>query len=104
MLMDASNTGLRIKEVEIGVRYDVNNSTKGSVSHGLEVLMKIINEIEFKRPLYYFTLPGIIIIAIGLVLGFNFFGEYLAKTSTSPVHTILAIILTCCCGFLLLLK
>lgn len=59
MLMDASNAGLRIKEVEIGVRYDVNSSTKGPVSHGLEVLMKIINEIEFKRPLYYFTLPGI---------------------------------------------
>jgi len=102
MLMDAANAGLRIKEVEIGVRYDVNNSTKGSVSHGLEVLMKIINEIEFKRPLYYFTLPGIIIIAIGLVLGFNFFGEYLAKTSTSLVPTILAIILTCCGGFLAL--
>jgi glycosyltransferase involved in cell wall biosynthesis len=102
MLMDAANAGLRIKEVEIGVRYDVDSSTKGPVSHGLEVLMKIINEIEFKRPLYYFTLPGIIIIVTGLVLGLNFFGEYLARTTTSIAPTILAILLTCCGGFLAL--
>ena len=102
MLMDAANAGLRIKEVEIGVRYDVGSSTKGPVGHGLEVLMKIINEIEFKRPLYYFTLPGIIIIVIGLVLGFNFLGEYLAGTTTSLAPTIFAIILTCCGGFLAL--
>jgi len=102
MLMDAANTELRIKEVEIGVRYDVDSSTKGPVGHGLEVLMKIINEIEFKKPLYYFTLPGIIVIIIGLVLGFNFFGEYLAGTNTSLAPTIFATLLTCCGGFLAL--
>ncbi|MEN4007289.1 MAG: glycosyltransferase family 2 protein [Methanobacterium sp.] len=102
MLMDAAKAGLRIKEIEIGVRYDVDGSTKDPVSHGLEVLMKIINEIEFRRPLYYFTLPGIIIIIIGLVLGLKFFGEYLADPTTSLAPTILAILLTCCGGFLAL--
>ncbi len=102
MLTDAANAGFHIKEVQIGVRYDVNNSTKGPVSHGLEVLMNIINEIEFKRPLYFFTLPGIIITIIGLVLGLTFFGEYLARTTTSLAPTILAILLTCCGGFLAL--
>ncbi|MEN4005945.1 MAG: hypothetical protein PQ964_01065 [Methanobacteriaceae archaeon] len=41
--MDAAKAGLCIKEVDIGVRYDVHGSTKGPVSHGLEVLMRIIN-------------------------------------------------------------
>ena len=102
MLIDAANAGLRIKEVEIGVRYDVNNSTKGPLSHGFEVLMRLINEIEFKRPLYYFTLPGIVIIFIGLFLGLNYFDDYISKTSTTLAPTILAILLTCCGGFLAL--
>ncbi len=102
MLINAANVGLRIKEVEIGVRYDVDGSTKGPVRHGLGVLMGILNEIEFKKPLYYFTLPGIIITIIGLVLGLTFFGEYLARTTTSLAPTILAILLTCCGGFLAL--
>jgi len=112
MLIDAANAGLRIKEVEIGVRYDVNNSTKGPISHGLQVLMRIINEIEFKRPLYYFTLPGIIMTIVGLVLGLNFFGAYISHSAHSIefapsaayslAPTILAILLTCCGGFLAL--
>jgi len=38
MLMDAANGQLRIKEVEVGVRYDVGLSSKHPVSHGVEVL------------------------------------------------------------------
>ena len=33
MLADAANAGLRIKEVEIGVRYDVDCSTENPLSH-----------------------------------------------------------------------
>lgn len=102
MLIDAANAGLRIKEVEIGVRYDVDGSTKGPISHGLQVLMKVLNEIEFKRPLYYFTLPGIVITLVGLFLGLNFFEEYITGGSITLAPTILAILLTCCGGFLAL--
>ena len=42
MIMDAAKTGLHIKEVEIGVRYDVGSSTKNPVSHGFGVLMRIM--------------------------------------------------------------
>jgi glycosyltransferase involved in cell wall biosynthesis len=102
MIIDAANAGFKIKEVEIRVRYDVDGSTKGPVRHGLEVLMNILNDMEFKRPLYYFTLPGLIITIVGLVLGLTFFGEYISRTSTSLAPTILAILLTCCGGFLAL--
>jgi len=42
MLKDASNAGLKIKEVEIGVRYDVDCSGENPVAHGLRVLVKIL--------------------------------------------------------------
>lgn len=100
MLMDASNAGLRIKEVEISVRYDVDGSTKNPVTHGVGVLMRVINDLEFQRPLYYFTLPGSIIIIIGVVLGLLFFGDYLGGGSRSLLPTILAIMMTMVGGFL----
>jgi len=100
MLMDAANAGLRIKEVEINVRYDVDVSTKHPVSHGIGVLMRVINDLEFQRPLYYFTLPGAIIIIIGVVLGLLFFGDYLGGGTRSLLPTILAIMMTMAGGFL----
>ena len=113
MLTDAANAGLRIREVEIGVRYDVDSSTKNPVSHGVSVLFKIINDLEFQRPLYYFALPGTAITLIGIILGLLFFGDYLAKSSSiaasiapssaySLAPTILAVMMTLIGGFLIL--
>jgi glycosyltransferase involved in cell wall biosynthesis len=72
MLADAANAGLRIKEVEIGVRYDVDSSSENPVSHGLKVLAKILQDMELNRPLYYFTAPGIVMSAIGIGMGLDF--------------------------------
>lgn len=94
MLIDAANAGLNIKEVEIGVRYDVDGSTKNPLSHGLGVLIRIINDLEFQRPLIYFTIPGTIIIAAGITLGLIFFGDYINNMSTSLFPTFFAILLT----------
>lgn len=102
MITDAANAGLRIKEVEIGVRYDVDGSTKNPVSHGVGVLMRIINDMEFQRPLFYFALPGSIITLVGIALGLLFFGDYLARTTTSLTPTILAVMMTMAGGFLAL--
>ena len=102
MLMDAANAGLRINEVEIGVRYDVNGSTKDPISHGFGVLIRIINDIEFQRPLYYFSLPGTILLFIGVVLCLTFFGDYVTRTTTNLTPTVLAIMLTLGGGFLAL--
>jgi glycosyltransferase involved in cell wall biosynthesis len=90
MLTEASNAGLRIKEVEIGVRYDVANNKRNPISHGVGVLIKVINDMEFNRPLYYFTMPGLILILIGLVAGLVFFGDYLGGGSRSLAPTVVA--------------
>jgi glycosyltransferase involved in cell wall biosynthesis len=94
MLTEASKSGLRIKEVEIGVRYDVNSSKLNPVSHGVGVLVKILQDMEFNRPLYYFTFPGLIMIIIGLLSGMLFFADYLGGGSHSLAPTILAALLT----------
>ena len=111
MLTDASNVGLRVKEVEIGVRYDINSSTKNPVNHGVSVLIKIINDLQFQRPLFYFALPGTIVILAGIILGIMFFGMAVPSNnhgniapsfSYSLVPTILAIMMTLIGGFLVL--
>jgi len=69
MLADAGKAGLRIKEVEITVRYDVDGSTANPIQHGIQVLMSILKDMEFNRPLYYFTVPGMSLGMIGVYMG-----------------------------------
>ncbi len=71
MLIEASKAGLRIKEVEIGVRYDVAGSKLNPVSHGVGVLFKVLKDMEFNRPLYYFTFPGVLMIATRFNIRFD---------------------------------
>ncbi|CAJ36725.1 glycosyltransferase (family 2) [Methanocella arvoryzae MRE50] len=70
MLMDAARANLRIKEVQIDVRYDVAGSTYNPVAHGMSVLASIIKLISQKRPLLFFCLPGAIAMVIGMGLLF----------------------------------
>lgn len=44
MLVDAAEAGLKIVEVPITVRYDVDGSTKDPVTHGVGVLLKIMKD------------------------------------------------------------
>ncbi len=48
MLMDATEAGLTIKEVEISVRYDEDRLTIGLFLRGLKILMNIIS-MKFKQ-------------------------------------------------------
>jgi len=72
MLADAGKAGIRITEVEIGVRYDVDGSTKNPIQHGLEVFVMVLKDIEFNKPLYYFTVPGMSLGIGGLYMGAHF--------------------------------
>jgi glycosyltransferase involved in cell wall biosynthesis len=72
MLADAAAAGLRIQEVEIGVRYDVGNSSEHPVSHGVRVLVMVLHDMELRRPLYYFTVPGLLMAGAGIFMGLDF--------------------------------
>jgi len=94
MLADAGEANLRIKEVEIGVRYDVDCSTENPVSHGVRVLVKILHDMELRRPLYYFTLPGLVLAGVGVGMGLLFMRDFYHG---APLHfgpTLLMIMLT----------
>lgn len=94
MLADASRSGLRIKEVEIDVRYDVDCSTENPVSHGVGILLKILHDMELRKPLYYFTLPGLILASVGVGMGLIFMRDFYLGGSLHFGPTLLMIMLT----------
>lgn len=72
ILMQIKDNDLKFEEVEIHCDYKVEKASKqNAVSHGVKVLVNILGEIEMRKPLYYITLPGLIFMFAGLVMGFN---------------------------------
>ncbi len=93
MLMDAAANSFKIMEVPVGIRYNGTNGkihTKNPLKHGIGVFVKLLQDMEFRRPLYYFTIPGIILISIGLILGLYSFGQYLDGQMLSLMPTVLS--------------
>ncbi len=77
MMNHFADIGLRITEVPISVRYDVpTKHKKNAMSHGLSVLGNIVGVIGTKRPLLFFGVPGIILLAGGVGFGFMAFDVY----------------------------
>lgn len=76
MLADAAKTCFRIREVEVGVRYDVNCSKKHPLSQGLEVITRVLRDLEMKRPLFWFSVPGAMIGGCGVMMGLFFVWEH----------------------------
>ncbi len=102
MLADAAEAGLRIKEVPIGVRYDVEGSTENPVSHGVRILVKVLHDMELRRPLYYFTVPGIVMSAVGIGMGLEFLRIFYHGGSLHYGPALLMILLTLVGSFMAL--
>ncbi|VVB97664.1 UDP-N-acetylglucosamine--dolichyl-phosphate N-acetylglucosaminyltransferase [uncultured archaeon] len=78
MIQKARESNLRIKEVPIGCRYDVNGSTFNPVSHGFRVLGTIMDQLQRKHPLLYFGILGLVLMSIGGFLSLQtFYGYYI---------------------------
>ena len=92
MLADAGKSGLRIAEVEIGVRYDVDCSTVNPIKHGFGVLFMILKDIEFNKPLYYLTVPGLVLGISDLVMGTYFIQDFTVGKSLYFEPTMLMIL------------
>ena len=97
MLIDAAQKGLRIKEVEIGVRYDVGRPKTHPIHHGLRVLVKVLHDMELRRPLYYFVLPGLALLTIGVTTGLGFLDAF-SHGETLPFGPTLMIVLVTLVG------
>ena len=69
---------LSVQEVAIAVNYD-ERPKRNPIAHGLQVLNGIMRMVGQNRPLFFFGVPGMIIVMIGLVLAFlvvDTYGKY----------------------------
>lgn len=77
ILIQANNHQLKYTEVEIHCRYDVENgSSQNPFIHGPKVLLRLLKDMEYKRPLYYFTAPGMLMSGIGFLIGLKFLYDF----------------------------
>jgi glycosyltransferase involved in cell wall biosynthesis len=102
MLADAAAAGLRIKEVEIGVRYDVDSSSEHPIKHGVQVLLKVLHDMELRRPLFYFTIPGFLMMGSGVLMALEFLRVFAYGGSLQYGPTLLMVILTLMGSFMAL--
>jgi glycosyltransferase involved in cell wall biosynthesis len=87
---------LTVCEVPIVVNYD-EKPKRNPVAHGLQVLNGILRMIGQNRPLFFFGVPGLLIMLVGLVLGFTVIDSY-NMYSKLAVGTALIAITLCLIG------
>ena len=69
ILVQAKEAGLRVAEVPIRSRYDVDGSTLRPVQQGYRVIDSLLRIIARRHPLFFFGLPGVVFFLLGIVLG-----------------------------------
>src|SRR6266581_2540786 len=69
MLLEAQERNLRIQEVNIDARYDIEGSTLSPGRHGSSVLGRIVTLVSEKRPLFFFGVSGAVLLLIAAALG-----------------------------------
>jgi len=92
MIAAAADKGLKVTQVPVSAIYTEDGSTLGPVSHGVGNLVRIINMISERRPLFFFGLAGIILIVFGIVAGVNVL-NVLSSTGQMPTGTALISVL-----------
>jgi glycosyltransferase involved in cell wall biosynthesis len=76
MIVHFETRNLIIVEVPVAVRYDVpKGHKKSTVSHGVSVLEQIISFVGFRRPLFFFGIPAVLLTLLGMLLGVATFFE-----------------------------
>jgi glycosyltransferase involved in cell wall biosynthesis len=93
MLKDAENAGFRIMEVEIPEKQDIKEAKNNSPGV-INTLVKLLEDIELNKPLYYLTVPGILCTVLGLGLGLNFLKNFLLGEGLRFGPTLFMILLT----------
>jgi glycosyltransferase involved in cell wall biosynthesis len=68
ILEKASQHAIRIKEVPVNIRYDVEKpSSQSALMHGLGVLASTIKFMSIRHPLAFFGVPGAIALTVALI-------------------------------------
>ena len=95
ILIQAGDFNLKFTEVEIHCRYDLDNcSSEHPFIHGPRVLFRILKDMEYRRPLYYFAFPGMIMASTGFLMGLKFLQNYYMGGYLRFGPTLLMVMLT----------
>jgi len=89
MIVDAARAGLRIKEVPIDVRYDVDGSTFHPVQHGWSILSYMIRLVIRRKPVILYGLSELILGILGIVSILKIASDFLATKSIEPGYALL---------------
>jgi dolichol-phosphate mannosyltransferase len=95
VLLQAKDHDLRVKEVPIHCSYNVERaSTQNPISHGVKALLALLHDMELRRPLFYFTAPGILMAGVGILMGLEFLRVFAHGGQLAYGPTLLMILLT----------
>lgn len=94
ILLQAKDHDFKFTEVEIHCRYDLEDcSSQNPFVHGSRVLLQVLKNMELRRPLIYFTLPGIMLGIVGLFMGIIFIQNFYLGESLRFGPTLLMLLL-----------
>lgn len=93
ILLKISNKGLSLAEVPISISYEGDTSSQNPVPHGIAVLMNTLRFISVKHPIPFYGFPGIVLVIVGSVLGYQFLDAYLTRQTIFLGSLMAAIIL-----------
>jgi len=83
---------LAIEEVPVHMTYE-EGAKRNPFTHGLQVLNGIIALVSQHRPLFFFGIPGLIILAAGLILGIIVVDRYNTYQSLAVGYALISILL-----------
>ncbi len=94
ILLQVNEHDLKVEEVPISCRYDIEDtSTHNPVVHGMKVLAGVITEIEYKHPLFYIGVPGLLMLFAGLIDGWFVLSHYNSESYIPFGPSILMVLL-----------
>src|SRR5438034_5233949 len=68
ILLEAQEQNLRIEEVSIDIRYDLDGSKISPGKHGGGVLGRLVVLVSEKRPLFFFGVSGAVLLSVAAIL------------------------------------
>ncbi len=83
---------LTVREVPVAVNYD-EKPKRNPVAHGLQVVNGIMRMIGQNRPLFFFGVPGVFIMLLGLFFGYGVVDSYNATEKLAVGSALIAITL-----------
>jgi glycosyltransferase involved in cell wall biosynthesis len=83
---------LTIEEVPVQMTYD-EGPKRNPFKHGLQVLNGILNLVSMHRPLFFFGVPGLLMLLVGLVLGAIVVDRYNTYQNLAVGYALISILL-----------